>query len=113
MVTPVQRSRLRVEVVCVAEGRNFRKEMLVPAGRTVGWCVNASGVRVMFPDLPVGKVGVWGRVVEPDVPVCEGDRVEVYVKCDPSAGERARKLRKSVAPGAKAADKDGFTRSGS
>lgn len=109
MVTPVQRGRLSVQVVCVAAGRGFVKSMLVPVGRSVGWCVRASGVRAMFPALADARVGVWGKMVAEDVAVAEGDRIEVYDKCDPAAVARARNLRKSVAPAAKPDNNESLT----
>lgn len=106
MVTPKQGGRLSVEVVCVAGGRAFRKAMLVPEGRNVGWCVRASGVAAMFPEVAGGKVGVWGNAVPEEALVREGDRVEVYLPCDKDAAKRVRNLRKSVADPAKTVNKE-------
>lgn len=101
MATPRQAGRVTVEVVAVAGSVNFRKTMLMPAGQTIGWCVNASGLYGMRPELRGCKIGVWGKVVAPETVVAEGDRIEVYVSCDPLAVASARKRKRGVA---KAAD---------
>ena len=99
MVTPRQTGRVGVQVVCVAGGRGFSKDMLVPVGQTVGWCVNASGVVGLFPDVKNGKVGVWGKLVKPETVLMEGDRVEVYLPCLPEALAKARKIGRKIGDG--------------
>lgn len=96
MVTPKQSGRLSVQVVHVAAGRNFVKDMLVPAGQTAGWCVNASGVTGLYPELKSAKTGIWGKTVKAEVEVAEGDRIEVYV---PSSAEAMKKARQMKAVG--------------
>jgi putative ubiquitin-RnfH superfamily antitoxin RatB of RatAB toxin-antitoxin module len=94
MVTPRQTGRVGITVVCVAGGRDFVKEMLVPVGQTAGWCVNASGILAREAGLRDSRLGIWGKLVQPEVEVREGDRIEIYVPCDPQAQIKAR-LRKA------------------
>lgn len=100
MVTPKQSGRVGVQVVCVAGGRDFVKEMLVPVGQSVGWCVNASGFQELGDkDSARLKIGVWGKIVDPQTVVLEGDRIEVYVPCLPEAVAKARKMKVDLRAG--------------
>lgn len=100
MATPKQAGRVSVQVVCVARGTGFSKDMLVPVGQTLGWAVNASGLYGLRPELRDCEMGVWGKRMAPETLVAEGDRVEVYLACDPAAVARARNLKRNIATGA-------------
>lgn len=100
MATPKQAGRVSVQVVCVAAGVGFAKDMLVPVGQTLGWAVNASGLYGLRPDLRGCELGVWGKRMAPETLAAEGDRIEVYLPCDPAAAARARNLKRTVASGA-------------
>lgn len=93
MVTPKQAGRVGVQVVCVAGAKDFIKDMLVPVGQTVGWCVNASGVVAVCGDMNAIKMGIWGKVVKPEAVVVEGDRIEVYAPCTEQAVKKARRMK--------------------
>lgn len=95
----MQAGRVKVEVVCVAGGLGFAKAMDVPVGQTIGWCVNASGLYGLHPQLRGMALGVWGKKVEPETVVAGGDRIEVYRPCDPQAVAQARKRGKAIANG--------------
>lgn len=95
MATPQQKTRLKVQVVCLSGGVAFMKDMLVPAGQMAGWCVNASGLYGLHPHLrETSFLGIWGHKVAPDVCVAEGDRIEVLLPVSPTAQARARAMRK-------------------
>lgn len=59
----------------------------VPEQTTVRDAIESSGILKMFPhiDLSVQKVGIFGKVVKPEVALRPGDRVEIYrpIICDP------------------------------
>ena len=69
-------------------------ELVLPENATVGDALAASGLAARHPALDLGtsKVGVWGKVVAPDAPLRDGDRVEVYrgLKVDPKEARRQR-----------------------
>jgi putative ubiquitin-RnfH superfamily antitoxin RatB of RatAB toxin-antitoxin module len=90
MATPQQKTRLSVQVVCLTISPPFTKQMLVPMGQTVGWCVNASGIYGLHPQLRGGNLGVWNTPARPDVLAQEGDRIEVYTAVLPEAITAAR-----------------------
>lgn len=95
MATPKQAGRVSVQVTCLAGGRNFAKDMLVPVGQTLGWCVNASGIYGIHPDLREARLGVWGKLMKPETVVADGDRIEVYVASSPEAARKARLMKGS------------------
>jgi putative ubiquitin-RnfH superfamily antitoxin RatB of RatAB toxin-antitoxin module len=76
--------------VCATLATGVVQEVAVvlPAGSHVADAVAACGLPV--PDDAV--CGVWGRVVERDGPVREGDRVEIYraLTVDPKVARRER-----------------------
>lgn len=78
MATPQQSGRMSVQVVMIASNIKFLKTMLVPRGQTVGWCANASGIYSLHPHLHQAKIGVWGKLVNPESLAIEGDRIELY-----------------------------------
>ena len=96
MVTPKQQGRVQVKVLALADGVGFDKDMLVPKGQTVEWCLNASGLWSLHPTLVGGKVGIFGKLVTVDTVVEDGDRIEVYVPCDADAAKNAREFRRAI-----------------
>lgn len=90
---------MRVEVVYALPLKQDVISLEVPAGATVHQALAASGVLAAHPelDLRVVQVGVWGRPATLDVPLKDGDRVEIYrpLQIDPKEvrRRRARKAR--------------------
>lgn len=81
---------IRVEVVCARPGAAKAVAVSLPAGSTAAEAVGASG-------LPHhGKFGVFGKVVKPDFPLRDGDRVEIYraLALDPKEARRRRARKK-------------------
>lgn len=106
MATPRQTGRLMVEVVCAGAATGFARPVLVPVGQTIGWAANASGVYGLHPHLRGCALGLWGKRMPPETLAAEGDRIELYLPCDPAAVARARNLKRTVASGGISADKN-------
>jgi hypothetical protein len=83
---------MNVGVTYSEPARQFWLNLDVPEGATVREAIERSGVLKQFPqiDLDVQKVGVFGKVVKPDVALRQGDRVEIYraITCDPQTVPR-------------------------
>jgi putative ubiquitin-RnfH superfamily antitoxin RatB of RatAB toxin-antitoxin module len=96
VVTPAQKSRVNAQVVALAGGLSFIKNIVVPQGQTLAWAVNASGLYALHPHLREAPLGVWGKVLSPSALVQEADRIEVYTPVAPEtlAAHRTR-LRES------------------
>jgi len=80
---------ITVEVVCALPGAAHAVTLSLPAGSTAAEAVAASG-------LPqYGKIGIFGKAVEPDTSLSDGDRVEVYrvLAMDPKGARRRRAKR--------------------
>jgi putative ubiquitin-RnfH superfamily antitoxin RatB of RatAB toxin-antitoxin module len=69
-----------------------KARVLVPEGSTVRDVLEKSG---LLP-LPRGKVGIFGRLVSPDTPVADGDRIELYrpLAADPKEARRRRAAKR-------------------
>ena len=79
--------------VCYAEAdRQVWLRLETPDGSTVEQAIRHSGILARFPeiDLKVHKVGIFGKLVKLDLPVKEGDRVEIYraIIADPKTVRR-------------------------
>ena len=75
-----QPPRLKVEVAYALHDRQVLLELEVEDGTTVKQAIVRSGIRDRFPEIRItrGYVGIFGRQVEPDAALCNGDRVEIY-----------------------------------
>ncbi len=66
----------------------------VPSGSTVTDALEVSKIGAAFPDADIANLptGIWGRPVERDQMLAEGDRVEVYreLEIDPKESRRLR-----------------------
>ena len=83
---------LVVEVVYALPRGERSVRVTVRAGATVREVLEKSGL------LPLarGKVGIFGKVVSPEAPVADGDRVEIYraLAVDPKEARRRRASRR-------------------
>ncbi len=81
---------LRIELLCSPAARQIeRLELTLPAGATVIEALRQAG----WLDEPAGRVAaIWGRHVEPDQPLRDGDRVEWLraLTVDPKEARRQR-----------------------
>lgn len=85
---------MRVEVVFALAERQELLVVEVPDGSTVGETIENSRLARQFPEIDMGdlQAGVWGRPVERDHIVREGDRVELYrsLEMDPRDARRLK-----------------------
>jgi uncharacterized protein len=90
-------AELRVEVVyCPQPGQCDSVALSVPPGTTVAAALHASGLLQRHALVPEGlRVGVWGKLREPDSALRERDRVEIYrtLIVDPKEARRQRYQR--------------------
>lgn len=83
-----------VEVVFALADRQELVEVQVPPGTTVAEAIDRSGIAEKFPDhaLESRPVGVWGRIVDRDYVLADGDRVEIYRELEIDPRDARRKL---------------------
>jgi len=86
------RGTIEVEVVYALAGRQALLAVTIPAGATAGEAVDQSGIARQFPqqDFSTCQLGIWGRLVDRDKLLEDGDRVEIYrpLKIDPREARR-------------------------
>ena len=82
-------SSIRVEVVCAFPDDVKLVEVKLPAGATVRDALTAAGVKA-------SAFGVFGKVVNADTRLKDGDRVEIYrpLTADPKEQRRQRAVKK-------------------
>jgi uncharacterized protein len=84
----------RIEVVWAGPEAQWLVPLVVPPGTTAIEAVRRSGLlERLGPDAPaVLKLGIFGRLAAHEVPVEEGDRVEIYreLVADPKDARRRR-----------------------
>lgn len=87
-------AELTVEVVYARPHRQELVRVELQSGATVGDAIDESGIADAFPedDLATMTAGVWGRVVNRDHVLADGDRVEIYrpLAIDPREARRRR-----------------------
>jgi putative ubiquitin-RnfH superfamily antitoxin RatB of RatAB toxin-antitoxin module len=86
--------RAFVEVVYALRDRQRIVQVRFSEGMTAIEAVEASGLRVVFPELAAGKhdLGVFGRVVQQTHVLRPGDRVEIYRRLTADPREARRRL---------------------
>jgi hypothetical protein len=86
--------RLRIDVVYLRPGLDFRRQVLLPAPATVAEAIEASGLRRRLPELATAQleVGVFGEQRTLSEALHDGDRVEIYrpLTIDPKEARRVR-----------------------
>ncbi len=98
--------RLAIQVVCAEAGRQTVLAIEVADGCTAAEAVGLSGILAMHPDIDVARcgLGIFGREVEPDHRLRDGDRVELLRPLPVDPRERRRRLaRQGGATGKKSA----------
>jgi uncharacterized protein len=91
-------SSIRVEVVYAQDKEAHAVTLHLPAGATVADAVAASGFATRYPGIDLRAVGVFGKHVQPDARVADGDRVELYrpLLLDPKEQRRRRARQKKT-----------------
>ena len=83
---------INVEVVYATPSQQHVANVTVPAGCTVLEAIEESDILSLFDeiDLSRNKVGIYSRLVDLNVVLQDGDRVEIYrsLKADPKAVRR-------------------------
>lgn len=90
-------AKIRVEVIHARPREHALVALELEPGATVEQAVRASGILERWPDIdwPRHGAGIFGRLVPPDMPLSEGDRVEIYrpLAADPKELRRRRLKR--------------------
>lgn len=83
---------IRVEVAYADPQRQVLRTVAVAAGSTVADAIAASGILAQLPGFVPAGIGIFGRLVEPDTLLRDGDRVELYrpLQIDPKQARRNR-----------------------
>lgn len=91
------RRLLRVEVAYALPEEQLLIALNVEEGTTVRLAIERSGIMRRAPEIDLANVGLFGRVVPPDTPLRDGDRVEIYrsLIADPKQARRDRARRRS------------------
>lgn len=87
-------TRLEVEVVFARPEQQFLETVSLPEGATVQDALDAAALASRFPgeNFAAMPAGIWGRIVERDRPVRDGDRVELYRPLERDPKEARRQL---------------------
>ena len=92
------RKRLHVEVVYALREEQTLVALELEEGASVREAIERSGVLARYPgiELERGRVGVFGKRVELNAPLRDGDRVEIYrpLVADPKEDRRRRAWRR-------------------
>lgn len=87
-------ANVSVSVCYALPGHVWTRELSLPEGATVADALDASGFALAFPVVRPWEsgVGVFGRAAEPQAPLADGDRVEIYrgLSFDPKESRRRR-----------------------
>ena len=88
---------LRIELACATGPRQELLEVFVSPGSTVGQIIDESGIYELFSreELETAAVGIWGRPVNRDQGVRDGDRIEFYRPLQMDPREARRRLAES------------------
>jgi putative ubiquitin-RnfH superfamily antitoxin RatB of RatAB toxin-antitoxin module len=102
---------MKVDVVyCAGPGRIDLVAVELPPGSTAAQALAASGLLQRHGLQAEGlRLGVWGKLREPDTVLRERDRVEIYrpLLVDPKEARRQRYQRHKESAAARAAAKKG------
>lgn len=71
---------MQVSVVYAETERQHWIAVQLPEGATAADAIYKSGILARYPgiDLATQKVGIFGKLTRLDMPLGEGDRVEIY-----------------------------------
>jgi uncharacterized protein len=90
----VKNGKLRVEVIYALLDEQLLISIDVEEGATVRQAIERSGLLQRYPQMELipGRIGIFGRAVDLDARLREGDRVEIYraLQADPKDARRRR-----------------------
>lgn len=93
---------IQVSVIYALADRRWQRAIELPSGATVAQAIMASGLREAVPDVEYApdRLAVFGKPVQEDTALRDGDRVEILrpLQCDPKEvrrqmAERQREAR--------------------
>lgn len=94
-------STIKIEVAYALPERQALIALEVEEGATVGQAIGRSGILSNFPEIELARerLGVFGKRVEINTPLRDGDRVEIYrpLVADPKQVRRERAERRARA----------------
>ena len=88
-------AEISVEVVVALPGRQVLRRLSLPADSSLADAIRASSLLAEFPQIDLSRVGIHGRLVQPEARLRDGDRVEIYrpLEGDPKEIRRKRAQR--------------------
>ena len=91
------RDRLKIEVIYALRNDQALRPLELEEGASVREAVERSGILQLYPEIELipGRVGIFGKVVDLESPLRDGDRVEIYrpLESDPKEARRRRVKR--------------------
>ncbi|MGC2520919.1 MAG: RnfH family protein [Burkholderiales bacterium] len=91
-------SEISIEVAYALPGRQVLRRLSLPADSSIADAIRASRLLAEFPeiDLSRNRIGIYGRLAQPDARLRDGDRVEIYrpLQGDPKEARRNRAQRR-------------------
>jgi putative ubiquitin-RnfH superfamily antitoxin RatB of RatAB toxin-antitoxin module len=85
---------LRIEIAYAEPQRAIVKAIRVPAGSSVADAMRQAALDADFGDVDLehSALGIFGKVIRPEQPLKDGDRIEIYrpLAADPKTARRAR-----------------------
>lgn len=71
---------LSIEVAYALPQKQELVQLKLPVGSTVEQAIDASGLKMKYPDIDLArnKVGIFGKLTRLDVSLRDRDRVEIY-----------------------------------
>jgi len=97
MADEANAKRIRVEVVYALRQEQALVAFEVEEGASVRDAVDRSGLLLRYPEITLAAgLGIFGKPVEPDRRLRDGDRVEIYrpLLADPKQARRERAERR-------------------
>ena len=90
-------NRLKIEVAYALRDKQVLTALEVEEGTSVREAIECSGILRHYPEIEQdpGRVGIFGKVVDPDTQLRDGDRVEIYrpLEADPKEA-RLRRVKR-------------------
>ena len=91
---------ISVEVVCAWPERTILRKLRMEEGATVADAIGLSGAHgeLPEPDQLAGRVGIFGKIVDTQRRLINGDRIEIYrpLLADPKEIRRSRAKKRQL-----------------